>query len=277
MIAAQARNMLGRRRVTAPGGPVVSLTTYGRRTILVHLAIESIARGTQRPGRLILWLDEDNSLARPTPGLRRLRARGLEIERTPDLGPHKKYFPYAMSIEDHRLPLVTADDDTLYPTRWLLELTAAHEEHPDAVIAHRAHRVVVGEGTLAPYREWRSADPGTLSLRNFAVGVGGVLYPPAFLSVLRARGDAFTAVAPFADDVWLHSTAVRDRRPVLRIDALAESEFLPVRGSRTKGLFSANVDSGGNDRQIAATYSAEDLQALTAAIDRPVPPVHVRR
>ena len=43
---------------TGQPGPVVSLTTYGRRVHVVFLAIESIARGHTNPSRLILWLDD---------------------------------------------------------------------------------------------------------------------------------------------------------------------------------------------------------------------------
>src|ERR1700728_2535296 len=52
-------------------GAVVSLTTYGKRVRVVHLAIESIARGKTKPSRLILWLDDAALIANlPRPLLR---------------------------------------------------------------------------------------------------------------------------------------------------------------------------------------------------------------
>ncbi|MCU1526298.1 MAG: hypothetical protein JWP75_61, partial [Frondihabitans sp.] len=65
MACLAVRNHMSRRAIVAPGGPVVSLTSYSRRVLFVHLAIESIARGTMRPSRLILWLDEEGPLTDP--------------------------------------------------------------------------------------------------------------------------------------------------------------------------------------------------------------------
>ena len=53
-------NRLTGKPVTEPGGPVVSLTTYGTRSRKAYLAIESIAQGRLRPSRLILWIDDEN-------------------------------------------------------------------------------------------------------------------------------------------------------------------------------------------------------------------------
>ena len=38
-------NRFGRAPMIRPGGPIVSLTTYGKRSKTVHLTIESIGRG----------------------------------------------------------------------------------------------------------------------------------------------------------------------------------------------------------------------------------------
>jgi hypothetical protein len=50
----RSRNELSKQSVIAPGGPVVSVTTYGERLSTVHLVLESIAAGSVLPSRLIL-------------------------------------------------------------------------------------------------------------------------------------------------------------------------------------------------------------------------------
>src|ERR1700691_1503154 len=110
------------RPVTAPGGPVVSMTSYGRRIRTAYLAIESIAWGDVRPSRLILWLDDHTAFNNPPATIRCLMKRGLEVKLCEDYGPHKKYYPYLQSLETFESPLVTADDDILYPTYWLKHL-----------------------------------------------------------------------------------------------------------------------------------------------------------
>ena len=56
-------NLAGRKMVTSERGvAVVSLTTHGHRLDTVAIAIESIAIGTTRPRRMILWLEEPEFL-----------------------------------------------------------------------------------------------------------------------------------------------------------------------------------------------------------------------
>ena len=265
MIALTVVNLTSRAPVTAPDGPVVSLTSYSKRVDQVHLAIESIARGSQKPSRLVLWLDEPERLANPPRALRRLVARGLEIRETPNYGPHKKYYPYVAGIAHHSVPLVTSDDDTMYPKGWLASLVRAHRRDPDLVVAHRVNLIEVRDGAIAPYASWKRASSTSLSPRNFAVGVRGILYPPAFLDVLREQGSGFEDVAPRADDVWLHMNLIRSGRLVRPILELPAEDFLPVRGGgKVAGLWASNIDSGGNDEQIRRTYAPAEISVIVA-------------
>ena len=115
-------NLVSRSRLAGGPGPVVSLTTYGTRIRWSHLAIESIARGSLTPSRTGLWLDDEAAFARLPRPLRRLRRRGLEIRLSENLGPHTKYFPFIEASDSFTGPLVTADDDTIYPRFWLERL-----------------------------------------------------------------------------------------------------------------------------------------------------------
>ncbi|MBX9919057.1 MAG: hypothetical protein K2Y33_04375 [Mycolicibacterium frederiksbergense] len=51
----------------------------------------------------------------------------------------------------------------------------------------------------------------------FATGVSGVAYPPRLLETLRARGDEFADICPFADDFWLHYAAVATGVPIRQV------------------------------------------------------------
>lgn len=205
----RVRARYSRRPLTGDAPVVVSMTSYGHRLRTVHLALESIGGGRERPRRLILWLDDADAVAHPPAALARLQRRGLEILPTSDWGPHKKYYPYAASLPRHTLPLVTADDDVLYGWRWLSGLLARHRQHPGDVVAHRAHRIVLVRGCIAPYAQWSDLRRDEAGPRTFATGHSGVLYPPAMLDALREAGTSFTGCAPYADDVWLHATALR--------------------------------------------------------------------
>ncbi|WP_374009467.1 hypothetical protein [Leifsonia sp. LS-T14] len=246
--------------VTGDGACVVNLTSHGHRIATVHLAIESIAAGSVRPARLILWLDDEQALRTLPEPLVRLRARGLEILPTPDYGPHKKQYSYA-STQPATFPLVTADDDVLYPRTWLADLLHGAAETPGVVLGPRTHTVVLTGDGIAPYAQWRPGVGTAPSYRTLVTGVSGVLYPPEFLAALRDEGERFRTVAPRADDIWVHSVAVRHG---FRSRQLGErqAEYPEIPGTGRNTLYRENVVLGGNDTWIAASYGTAEVARM---------------
>lgn len=259
----EIRNRLTRAPVTGTADVVVSMTSYGRRTAAVHLALESIGRGTVRPRRLQLWLTEDELASGLPAPLRRLRARGLEILPTADLGPHKKYYPYVAAQERHTAPLVTADDDALYPRYWLERLLTAYGSRPDEVSCFRANVMDFSGDVPRPYAQWQACTSTEASLAHLMTGVGGVLYPPELLVDLRTLGTGFLDVAPSADDLWLHHAALRRGMRVRQVVG-RRLDFPPVLRSQRSTLTRENVAGGQNDRIVARLYSPSDLALIRA-------------
>lgn len=259
------RNHLSLRRVTGPG-PEVSLTTHGARIARAHVAIESIVRGDLRPRKLTLWLDDAAVAERPPAALRRLRRRGLTIAASGGgLGPHTKYAAHVLGSAPFTAPLVTADDDVMYPRYWLAELDAAQRRHPERICCFRARRIIAqGEG-FAPYGTWQFAHTDEPSFANFATGVSGVSYPPAFLERLATLGTQFLQVAPKADDVWINAAAVRFGFPVQQVRRMSE-EYPTVPGTQEAALLQYNVDAGGNDAQIRDAYGPSDVARVRDAL-----------
>lgn len=258
------RNVFSRRPVSAGPGPVVSLTSHGDRLSHCHVTIESIGRGSLTPRRLMLWLDDERAF-RDLPGsLRRLTKRGLEVRLVENFGPHTKYYPYVESEDDFYDPLVTADDDIIYPRWWLKTLNREARTTPGAVVGFRCRRVRMGVGGVLPYASWPFADGTSLSILNFATGVGGVIYPPEMLLALKHRGRAFVPISLAADDVWLHNTALRSGVSVRQVWSRAHT-FPVIESTQASGLKHANVGEGRNDLIIASTYSDPDIEMLRAA------------
>lgn len=253
-------NRLWPRRVTGDGAAVVSLTTHSTRIAKVHTAIQSIAAGRVRPQRLILWLGESEAQNALPITLQRLQRQGLEVRYCKDMGPHTKYFPYACEFGDDALPLVTADDDCIYARDWLQGLLAAYHGQPGLIHGYWARRIALADGQILPYRDWGRALPRPSAL-HMALGVSGVVYPPAFVRALRDAGDAFVHTCPKADDVWLHVVALRQGFQVQQI--LPEHNHPPtIPFTQDIALFHSNLLPDGNDAQIRKTYSAADLAAL---------------
>lgn len=255
-----ALNVASRRPAVARGGPVVSLTSYGKRARTVAFTLESIAQGSLLPSRLLLWLDEPELLQHPPSMLRRLQRRGVEILRTDDYGPHKKYYPYVASQRSFDAPLVTADDDVLYPRDWLAELVAAHGRQPDAVQCYRARVMVLSGDRFAPYATWSDCCSTAASHRHFSVGLAGVLFPQAVLGELQRQGDAFRATCPRTDDIWLNLHAQRVDAKVRQV-LETPRHFLLLPGTQQGALLHGNLQ-GGNDAALQRLYQSEDLLRL---------------
>lgn len=254
-------NRYGRSPITEPAGPVVSLTSHGTRIKSVHLAIESIGRGQIRPSRLILWLDDASMIENLPIGIRRLQKRGLEVLLSKNYGPHTKYYPYVERLQKCEVPLVTADDDVLYPKYWLKSLLDAYQRFPEVVNCHRARVIAMTHDGIARYDTWPQADSTDQSLSLFALGIGGALYPPRLLERLKHEGTAFLNCCPKADDVWLHAQALRTG---FKIRQVAPRAFRPmiIPGTQNNALNHGNLAGGENDRQIETTYGTADIERL---------------
>jgi hypothetical protein len=260
----RVRNLTARGPVTGSAGVVVSLTTHGDRIGTVSIGIESIARGTVRPQRLVLWLDTPDDVAACPASLRRLQRRGLEIRAASNYGPHTKYYPYVISTPRHTVPLVTADDDIVYPPKWLALLVDAGERHPGTVSAHWVSIMGIEDDQVAGYASWARARDSAVRPANFATGVSGVIYPPAMLEELRLRGEGFLDSCPRADDIWLKWVALRAGIPVRQIGPVPR-HFPIIPGSQGQNLMSTNVGENQNDHCIRGLFSAEDVALLGAS------------
>jgi hypothetical protein len=255
-------NRASRRSVLGNAPVVVNLTTFGHRLATVHYALESIAAGTVRPRRMILWLDEPSTLSTPTPELRRLERRGLEIRHCHNLGPHKKQYPYAL-LDRPDLPLAAADDDVLYPRTWLAGLLESYRAYPEAISGYRARTITVAESAMGSYASWAPRTSDQPSFAAICIGVSGIIYPPALLDALRDEGEAFMSQAPRADDIWVHAVAVRHGIRTRQVHD-TQTEFPAIPGTQIGTLYRQNVTLGGNDEQIARTHSADVTELIVA-------------
>jgi hypothetical protein len=255
------RNQETSKPVIAPGGPVVSLTSFGERLQTVYLTIESIGIGSLLPSRLILWIQDEESFRSRPDSLKRLEVRGLEVRLTTKYGPHTKYFPFIMSTDTFDCPLATADDDMLYSMWWLYGLAMAHKENQRLINCYRAHFMHFSNGRIKPYLNWEARKSIEPNARCFATGSSGCIYPAEFLVKLKRAGDEFLQLCPWADDVWLHVNALRAGFKIRQI-AHRPLVFPMIPGTQKSGLFNKNWHRTGNDEQIRRTYTAEDLALL---------------
>lgn len=226
----------------------VSLTSFGKRLDLVHIAVKSIMTQTMKADAVVLYLAKEDS-RKKIPQEEELIKAGLRIERNvKDLKSHKKYF-YAVQEYPDSL-IVTVDDDTIYDEKLLEELYTAHLQYPAAVICRRGHRMTKRAGKVAPYDQWEGCVKSESPEKGIcATGVGGILYPcgryrEAFLD---ERGIRETSL--YGDDLWLKTVEL-----LRGIDTHATGE-LPVRtieGSQNEALYIENAENKRNDAYVEA-------------------------
>jgi len=247
------------KKITQPEGPVVSMTTYGQRLRTVYIAIESIARGKALPSKIILWIDDQKLFDNLPASICRLIERGLEVKFCKNYGPHTKYYPYVASCTNCNNTLVIADDDQIYPKWWLARLIEAYQKFPYVINCHWAVKIKI-ETQILKYKTWKLNGYIKPSYTQMALGVSGVIYPPELLKILKTCGTSFQNCCPKADDIWLHVQAIRAGYKIRQIRKKRLcSPYIP--GSQRFALAHEN-NYGGNDRQIAATYTNKDIKKM---------------
>ncbi|GAB4423129.1 MAG: glycosyl transferase [Chloroflexi bacterium OHK40] len=245
--------------ITPSAHVVLSITSIPERIELFLGALGWLAQQRVQPWATVIWLGEESF----TPERRReLAARfplppGVEIRYRPDLGPQTKLL-YALR-EFAGLPIVTADDDVIYPPDWLAGLYAAYQEAPACIHCWRAHRIrLADDGTLAPYRAWEWLAPGVQgpSHRLFPTGTCGTLYPPGALASEVFNLGAMRELCPTADDTWFKAMALLQGTPARKVQP-DSVEFPHIAGSERKMLWTVN--EGRNDAQLAAVFERYQL------------------
>lgn len=252
-----------RRRPPAPrrGTPIiVTLTTTPRRLQASETAIASVLLQTFVPDRVVLWLTDEVSRDPLPPGIRRLASAGLEVRFGADLGPHTKLM-HALKAFPESI-LVTADDDTLYPTDWLSGLVDSYGRAPANIHCHRAHLIRVGDdGMPLAYQDWDLGAPGEVgpSMRLLPTGVGGVLFPPNALADEVFNLAALRRLCPTNDDIWFKAMALLQGTATRKV-APQSPRYRHVRSLASAALYLENVTR--NDEQVRAVFEAYDLMRL---------------
>lgn len=245
------------------GDTVISLTSHGPRLKAAVVAISSLLVGTKRLP-VYLWLDKEDYEGEWPTGLRTLVDRGLQVCCSDGhYGPHTKYYGTFQKFAGTGTRVITVDDDMMYPKWFVEKLLNAADASPQNVVAYRAHEIMLQDGKLAPYKQWKSVQDTDPDPRHFATGVSGVAYPAAMVDAVAAQGKAFQNCAPHADDIWLNRCALRAGHFVRQVFPHPR-EFSMVPASQSVALVRGNL-RGGNDTQLRATYEQRDLGMLIDA------------
>lgn len=201
---------------------VVSLTSFPAAISYAEKAIESILRGSVLPDKIVLYLtlSEFGDAGVPE-SMRKLQASNpiFEIRNfSPDIRSYQKLIPALRDFPES--VIVTIDDDIDYHPDMLRDLLRIHREVPNAIVAHRARRIIKDK----PYKQWKKYHWRDFLFHRIhkdyttiQTGVGGVLYPPHCLCEEMLQPELFSSIAPTADDIWFWAAAVRKGTPIVPV------------------------------------------------------------
>lgn len=202
---------------------VVSLTSHTRERLamLPYFLYRSILQYRLDYAQIVLTLYKDDLQYIPD-RLRDLVDVGLvELITAPvNLRCHLKYF-YAMK-KYRDVPIITIDDDSVYPPQMIPDLLAAMEKYPGCIIGRSGCLLDVNKTYTQNFcinsgvdniSKWNGhADEPRMDLN--VEGYGGILYPP---DILKVSDDYIPEIleTPRADDIYL--MVIENRLKVNRV------------------------------------------------------------
>ena len=268
-IKSSIMNIREKQLVNSSSNIIVSLTTLSQRLSTVHFAIESILSQTIRPKKIVLWIDKNIEIRKYiTKEISNLIERGLEVKYIKDLGPHTKLI-YALN-EYPNNPIVTIDDDIIYPINMLEKLIEIHREKPKAIISNWAREITfdtngnvrgVRKGMLLtpPLQESIIEQPNKYipkeSILAFAYGTSGVLYPPNSFDNNVNNTKLFSELCPREDDIWFKAMSLLKGTPVATTNLGINPSHYCITGSQSYALRHYNHGEGENEIQMQKVFN----------------------
>ncbi|WP_166424021.1 hypothetical protein [Paraglaciecola sp. 20A4] len=237
-----------------PKDLIISLTSYKPRFATLFPTILSLIQQKVVPNLIILWVaDEDfNYIPEEILNLRGIvneQGTVFDIIKTQDTGPYKKIIPCIKKYPNNFI--VTADDDIYYPPWWLKYLVNEYNGIDSEIISYLTHEITFNKfsNSINPYNDWvRNKQQNVDGLLGFAVGAGGVFYPPYSLDDLVSCHDIFLKECAMADDIWLFWMARKKGSTTRK----TKKYFKPIcwPSSQKVSLLTSNVQNNANDQKI---------------------------
>lgn len=235
---------------------IVSFTSYGvRLKKCTWLTVYSMLMQSQQAEVVILYLDYSFQNIKLPFLMRKLVKMGLQIKYCSDIKSYKKLVPALTDFSDKII--ITIDDDIYYSKNLLKNLYETYLENPKSICA-TAVRIITFDtsGVPATYKQWEKAIDTQDTKVLFAVGYGGVLYPPSIFDLHHMDEKQFMSICPTADDIWFFavryschiSLAVANKYKITYYPV----NYLYERLHKNSGLTDANVFEGKNDSQLQA-------------------------
>lgn len=215
---------------------IVSLTshTLSRLEKLPHFLFNSILKFDKRNFKVVLTLYKEdlNLLSERLKSL--IENDTIElIVAEENLRSHLKYFYVMQKYRD--LPIITIDDDIIYPSKMFDYMLEEHYKNPDLVLCRSCQQFTYTNGQINKTQKWLWNPENDISHLNHAEGYAGILYPP---NCLHVKDDMIPEIFDtiMSDDIYLSVLEIRNRVKVYYLPKMRHEFILSTKGEESISL-----------------------------------------
>jgi len=243
--------------------PIVTLTTISSRIPRIERTIDSVLSQDLPAHSINLFISEepylvDEGVDLGDDHLKVLAEKGINIYNCANIGPYRKQYPLLSMLYSSgahsETPIVTVDDDVIYPPDTLKRLVHGLYD-TDSVTAFRGREITFSDNEIAPYKKFKAASE-QVSLRNLGTGKNGMAYKLNFFPKSPSLYIG-PLIAPTADDIWCKwVTAIYCVPTNILVPDSAfnpELDFEETDPDDKLGLFHEYNAKGSNDDAIRAS------------------------
>jgi len=215
---------------------IVSLTSHTKSRLeqLPKILFSSILRYNKSNFKVVLTLYKDD-IPFITSDLQTLIDNDVIelIIAEENLRSHLKYFYVMKKYKD--LPIITIDDDIVYPVKMFDYMLDEHHKYPNFVLCRSCQQFTYSNNTINHTKQWLWNPVNNISHINHAEGYGGILYPPNCLNITdRLIPEIKDTI--MSDDIYLSILEIRNRVKVYYLPNMRHEFVLATKGEESISL-----------------------------------------
>ena len=215
---------------------IVSLTSHTKSRLeqLPKFLFNSLLKYNKTNFKVVLTLYKDD-IQYITKDLQSLIDNNLIelIVAEENLKSHLKYF-YVMQ-KYKNLPIITIDDDIIYPVKMFEYMLEEHRKNPNVVLCRSCQQFTYTNNEINNTKQWLWNPINDIAHINHAEGYAGILYPPNCLNI---SNDLIPEIYDtiMSDDIYLSILEIRNRVKVYYLPKMRHEFVLSTKGEDSISL-----------------------------------------
>lgn len=221
---------------------IISLTSHtkSRMELLPKYLYESILKHNTDKFKIVLTLFKDDMKDISEKLQKLIDSHLVELLVVDEnLRSHLKYFYVMQKYRD--LPIITIDDDTIYPYEAFEYMLEEHKKNPNCVLCRSCQEITFTNHKVNVQQKWSWSPCQNISKRNHAEGYASILYPA---NCLKITDELIPEVKKciLSDDIFLTILEIRNGIDIFYLPQFRHSLVLSTKGENAISLTPNIVD-----------------------------------